>query len=312
MQQSSAAALFVVDASEQHGIHCRFGQRGTIAEAHFDAGRNAIAVLRGRRRYILLPPAACASTALRTDGPSARHSSADWTAPDGVATVGAAQALEAVLDAGDVLYLPAYWLHYIVSLRTSMQCNTRSGTPPGRGMGDVAACGFHSLHATEEEGAFASTEVPLHHALAVAADGIDFAAAKAVPARVVMAMVAVATRFCAGRGGQARAELKKTDELSTRARRADIESGDAIRPADGAAPLHPWTDAQTYNHHRRFAALVGQTDAPTLLYVCLVAVVAATFGAVMCSSGGRRALRLGCSSAAGSGRRRIDRGHRLP
>ena len=36
----------------QHGLHCRFGMRGVIAENHFDSTRNAIVLLGGSRRYV--------------------------------------------------------------------------------------------------------------------------------------------------------------------------------------------------------------------------------------------------------------------
>lgn len=45
------ASLFMVDPREQRGIHCRFGMRGVIAEAHFDGSRNAVVLLGGLRRY---------------------------------------------------------------------------------------------------------------------------------------------------------------------------------------------------------------------------------------------------------------------
>lgn len=38
-----------------------------------------------------------------------------------------AHAIETVLKAGEVLYLPSHWFHYIISLQKSAQCNTRSG-----------------------------------------------------------------------------------------------------------------------------------------------------------------------------------------
>jgi hypothetical protein len=44
--------------------------------------------------------------------------------------VGEARAVETVLKAGEVLYLPSYWIHYIVSLELNMQCNCRSGVSP--------------------------------------------------------------------------------------------------------------------------------------------------------------------------------------
>jgi len=34
---------------------------------------------------------------------------------------------EVVLEAGDALYLPTYWFHFIVSLNLNYQCNARSG-----------------------------------------------------------------------------------------------------------------------------------------------------------------------------------------
>lgn len=38
-----------------------------------------------------------------------------------------AKAIDTVLKAGEVLYIPSHWFHYIVSLQKSAQCNVRSG-----------------------------------------------------------------------------------------------------------------------------------------------------------------------------------------
>lgn len=114
--QPKPGQLYLVDPDEQRGIHCRFGMRGmygiyepylvlsvhaivwyridsfvalsilitpyvtpwtgVIAENHFDGSRNAIAVLKGARRYILSHPSQCRNLALYPKGhPSARHSS---------------------------------------------------------------------------------------------------------------------------------------------------------------------------------------------------------------------------------------------
>ena len=35
---------------------------------------------------------------------------------------------EVVLSMGEVLYLPSFWFHYIVSQDASIQCNARTGT----------------------------------------------------------------------------------------------------------------------------------------------------------------------------------------
>jgi hypothetical protein len=33
--------------------------RGIIAEAHYDSGRNMVAMLKGKKRYIISPPTTC-------------------------------------------------------------------------------------------------------------------------------------------------------------------------------------------------------------------------------------------------------------
>jgi hypothetical protein len=35
------------------GINCRFGMKGVAAAAHFDGRRNFVAMLRGRKRYVV-------------------------------------------------------------------------------------------------------------------------------------------------------------------------------------------------------------------------------------------------------------------
>ena len=48
--QPTPGGLYLDDVSQQKGIHCRFGQEGTIADNHFDAARNTIVLLGGSRR----------------------------------------------------------------------------------------------------------------------------------------------------------------------------------------------------------------------------------------------------------------------
>jgi hypothetical protein len=55
------------------------------------------------------------------------------------------QAVETVLKAGEVLYLPGNWFHYIASLQRSAQCNVRSnldeiGNPEFGGLKEVQEC----------------------------------------------------------------------------------------------------------------------------------------------------------------------------
>lgn len=51
--------FFVTNVQRNKGIQCRFGMRGIIAESHYDAGKNMVAMLKGAKRYILNPPEAC-------------------------------------------------------------------------------------------------------------------------------------------------------------------------------------------------------------------------------------------------------------
>ena len=47
---SKKQSFFIVDPKGFRGINCRFGMKGVIAAAHFDVGRNFVAMLRGRKR----------------------------------------------------------------------------------------------------------------------------------------------------------------------------------------------------------------------------------------------------------------------
>jgi len=74
------SSFMIVDSDGYKGINCRYGMRGVTAAVHYDGQRNFVAMIRGRKRYVLLPPQACKSLALLPKGhPSARHSFVDWS-----------------------------------------------------------------------------------------------------------------------------------------------------------------------------------------------------------------------------------------
>lgn len=132
-------SLFLRDPIESKGVHCRFGAAGIVAEAHYDGSRNMVAELggppthpnSGRRRYILASPDQCEKAYLLPKGhPSGRHSQIDWSRPVNTTKFPSFYdllAVEIIIEPGDVLYIPHYWIHYIVSLGTNYQCNSRSG-----------------------------------------------------------------------------------------------------------------------------------------------------------------------------------------
>jgi len=136
--------LFIVDQRGARGIYCRFGMAGINAGAHFDGSRNFVAVLGGLRRYFISAPKNCVHMALLPKShPSGRHSEIDWSKPDltKYPNFPKAQASEVILAAGDLLYIPSGWIHYVMSLNTNWQCNARSGKGEGRAS-DVKQCGF--------------------------------------------------------------------------------------------------------------------------------------------------------------------------
>eukprot|EP00536_Pseudo-nitzschia_multiseries_P009841 jgi/Psemu1/24409/gm1.24409_g len=124
--------IFMVDPTDARGINCRLGSRGTIAEAHYDMSRNFILIMHGQKRYVLGHPDQCINMEMHPQGhPSARHSSINWSSPRSWLKDGdnfkKGLVNEVVLEAGDGLYLPTFWLHFIVSLSLNYQCNARSG-----------------------------------------------------------------------------------------------------------------------------------------------------------------------------------------
>ena len=137
-------SLFIVNPREQRGIHCRFGMRSIIAEAHFDGSRNSVVEIGGMRRWILAHPKECPNMHMLPRGhPSGRHSEIDWSKPDNekFPNFKKIQGNEVILQPGDFLYVPTYWIHYIVSLNINFQCNTRSGRTSHYDM-DIHRCGF--------------------------------------------------------------------------------------------------------------------------------------------------------------------------
>lgn len=57
-------SFFIADPKQNRGANCRFGARGITASNHWDGGRNFVSILRGAKRYILLPPSECSSVYL--------------------------------------------------------------------------------------------------------------------------------------------------------------------------------------------------------------------------------------------------------
>lgn len=130
---------------ERKGIQCRFGERGIAAATHYDGGKNMVGMITGAKRYILAPPIECEKLGIVTNKkhPIFRHSLLNFDHINILETEESnamphnerewlelsrnSLAIDTVLKAGEILYIPSHWFHYIISLQKSAQCNVRSG-----------------------------------------------------------------------------------------------------------------------------------------------------------------------------------------
>jgi hypothetical protein len=85
---------------------------GIIAECHYDAGRNMVAMLKGSKRYILNPPEACNKLGILSEmkHPSFRHSIYDWSDLEFAKKhFHKVPAIDTIVRTGEVLYIPSFW-----------------------------------------------------------------------------------------------------------------------------------------------------------------------------------------------------------
>jgi hypothetical protein len=137
--------FFVPNVKANKGVQCRFSMRGIVTEPHFDSGRNFVSMIKGNKRYILTQPSSCKHLDIISDAthPAYRHSAIDWSNEAEIKSRGFDNvvAIDTVVRQGEVLYIPAYWFHYIIALQYSVQCNSRSGAPPnGEGQDEIEDC----------------------------------------------------------------------------------------------------------------------------------------------------------------------------
>ena len=76
--------------------------------------------------------------------------------------LGDSLATEAVVSMGDVLYVPSFWFHYIVSQDASVQCNARSGYSP-IGSEEIKKCGVMEKEREDEGGEYMGEKAQEQH-----------------------------------------------------------------------------------------------------------------------------------------------------
>jgi len=106
-----------------------------------------VGMITGAKRYMLSPPKECSKLGIVASRkhPTYRHSLLNFghinlleSDDEDAASMPKSErewlevsksglTIETILKAGEVLYIPSHWFHYIISLQKSAQCNVRSG-----------------------------------------------------------------------------------------------------------------------------------------------------------------------------------------
>jgi len=134
----SVAKYSKLAARGEVNAHVWMGSAGATSTLHYDTAHNSYLQLHGRKRFLLLPPSYTAGMPTYPEAhPSNRQARPPPLLRDPVADV-VAQALgdedhrsqgervvvtDALLSPGDVLLLPAHWLHYVIALDLSFSVN---------------------------------------------------------------------------------------------------------------------------------------------------------------------------------------------
>ncbi len=104
---------------------------GVTTQAHYDIANNAFAQIHGEKRFRIYPPDAVRQLHMFPDAhPRARKSQVDLDAPDKSIFPDVASLpppyLDVVLQPGDVLEIPAFWVHHVEAQGTSVSLNVFS------------------------------------------------------------------------------------------------------------------------------------------------------------------------------------------
>jgi hypothetical protein len=128
---SSAENYFITNPQANHGIKCRIGMKGGMIEAHYNTARNLITSIKGVLRVVLFPTSKCPMLINNTTRIIRRNNIIDWNNLEDIKKRGfySIPSLETLILPGEVLHIPPFWLHTIVSLESSIECNLIINNP---------------------------------------------------------------------------------------------------------------------------------------------------------------------------------------
>lgn len=124
---NDSLSLLTFPAHGTYGqVNFWFGGTNVTAFTHYDTSHNLHALVYGRKKFIVFPPTAYAELGLY---PSLhqfyRQAQLDVLSPE-VKLM--SKAVEITLRPGEVLYIPPYWFHRVISLETTISVNVWSNS----------------------------------------------------------------------------------------------------------------------------------------------------------------------------------------
>lgn len=114
----------LVDKRDDVQINVWLGRAGVVTDAHHDNTHNFFFQLRGRKRFTLFPPET-SSYLYPCLHPHVAHSQVDVLAPNKsrYPLFDAKNSVVVDLEPGDLLVLPPFWLHHVLTLEDSVSVN---------------------------------------------------------------------------------------------------------------------------------------------------------------------------------------------
>ena len=127
----TAASLSTLTFPSHDGlgqVNFWFGQKNVTAYTHYDTSHNLHAMIYGKKTFLLFPPSANIELRLHP----ALHQFYRQVHKDilnhAVLASLETKPLKVVLNPGEVLYMPPYWFHCVVSMETSISLNVWSNS----------------------------------------------------------------------------------------------------------------------------------------------------------------------------------------
>lgn len=101
-----------------------FGPKGSATPLHYDSRDNLVCQYIGRKLFILFPPGQIPYLYMRDYGPAwSRIADPRNVNLQEFPLFAKAKPVEVVVNAGEILFLPEHWSHFVLNLETSMMVN---------------------------------------------------------------------------------------------------------------------------------------------------------------------------------------------